>query len=209
MLGRSSVALLFAAFAIGACRSEREAPAKAPGAGNGAPIPVAAPHARLDPWGDAGRCAAAPPPSGSSIILQRERCYGFCPEYTLEIGADGMVSYNGRAYVRVHGTRIKRIAKDDAEAIFALAECGGFWSMDSDYSVPITDNPTAIVTLQVGGRHKVVRDYPPCHTGTWGTDAAAPPPSLCAVEQAIDEAADVDAWVKCVSDAGASEYCME
>jgi hypothetical protein len=207
---RSTFVMLAAVLVVGACRSERDVPANAPGAGNaGALVPVAAPHARLDPSGDSGRCSPAPPPPGSTITLTRVACYGFCPAYSLEVTADGTVTYNGHGWVRVRGTRIKRIAKSDAESLFAMAECGGFWSMQSQYTVPITDQPAAEVAVNVGGGPKIVRDYPPCHSGAWGTDAAAPPPSLCAIEKAIDQTADVDAWVMCVNDAGVRDYCME
>jgi Domain of unknown function (DUF6438) len=148
---------------------------------------------------DAGR--SPEPPAKAS--LQRVECYGFCPAYTVSITADGTVTYVGKAFVRVHGKRVKHVDPERAQALVDHFVSAQFFGFKDRYALGVTDMPTATVTFSAGGRTKQVEDYPPCHSG--GLGAAAPPADLCALEQEIDQLAGLDEWTRCHDDA--ENYC--
>ncbi len=124
----------------------------------------------------------------------------------MEVHPDGTVSYEGNSFVRVHGKVTTTIARPVADALFAQAACSGWAAWAPDYTEPITDNPAATVTVDMGrgAPVAVVRDYPPCHKGGAGTDT---PDALCQLEEAIDAAAGTDAWVPCPAPDGGKTYC--
>jgi hypothetical protein len=145
--------------------------------------------------------------ANESVTLDRSECYGRCPVYRVEIKGDGTVRYDGMKFVRVEGARTSRAPAEKVAALFAHFHRAGFAGMNAEYTYPVTDNPTATLTLHWDGQTKEVRDYPPCHEESYG-DAAAPPPELCALEKEVDEVAATKQWVECIDDKGApAPYC--
>lgn len=127
------------------------------------------------------------------VRLKREECYGLCPAYTVDIDADGNVTWNGEAYVGHKGPATKKI---DAAAVAALTkqfDAIGFMRLSWTECAGATDNPTAITTYVKDGRKRTIRDY----LG-WG----CVPPELRELEKEIDRVAGVDTWAKC-----AGKYC--
>lgn len=203
-------ALLLAA----SCRTVGDAPSPQPAspasaaatAPTGAGIPPAAVSAKLSPSG-ADDCAPAHQPPTAVLILERTMCYGYCADYTVEVHGDGQTLYEGRNYVRVRGRHAGRIPQADTNALFARAACAHPEKWKSEYTYPVTDNPTATVTVDLGtpGAHRVVvRDYPPCHQPHDGTDT---PQELCDLETAIDTTAGTAAYVDCATPDGGRTYC--
>ena len=134
-------------------------------------------------------------------------CYGFCPDYTIEVHGDGQAIYEGRNYVRVRGRVTGRIPQANVDALFAKAASAHPEKWKSDYTWPVTDNPTATVTVDLAGDGAppiVVRDYPPCHETHDGNDT---PAELCDLERAIDTTFGSSAYVECVSPDGGLTYC--
>jgi hypothetical protein len=204
---RTIASLAVTAALLAACRTEREPAAAGPASqGTTAIVPAAAQSARLGSPTPGSSCHAPPPPSTARLVLERTECYGFCPAYTVEVHPDGSVAYEGKAFVRVHGVAHATIAKATAEALFAQAACAGASSWSSDYTYPVTDNPTANVTVDLGtGTVVRVKDYPPCHPASTGYPGT--PDTLCQLEEAIDKAANVEAWSDCIGADGGPDYC--
>jgi hypothetical protein len=151
--------------------------------------------------------AAVPPSPGQpapegEIRLERTACYGFCPAYTVSITSGGRVHYDGKEFVRVHGGRDLTIDPEPARALFAQIEAARPFAMASRYFIGITDNPTATLTITLGGRTKTIVDYPPCHGSEFGT---ATPLPLCELEKRVDEVAGVADLVECRD--GEASYC--
>jgi hypothetical protein len=116
---------------------------------------------------------------------------------------DGTVIYEGTSFVRVRGKVCATIPKSTAEALFAEASRAGTSTWKHAYRVPITDNPSAIVTVHLGKAAPVtVTDYPPCH----GEDPKTPI-ALCKLEASIDRAADTKKWIACVAPDGGQAEC--
>jgi hypothetical protein len=97
-------------------------------------------------------------------------------------------------YVRIDKAE-GRILADAAQKVFASLAGAGFWAWKDRYDVPVTDQPSAIVTVSWGGRTKSVSEYPPCDK-----DSGAPP-ELCILGNTIDRVTGSDDWTKC-KDAG-------
>lgn len=138
-------------------------------------------------------CASPPtqPPAdtaNASITLERTRCFGFCPDYSVTVRGDGQVIYQGRAFVGVEGERRAEVSPQAAAALFARAEAIGFVNLRDEYRANITDIPSARVTLVTpDGRTKSVLDY--------GGEAVGMPASVRALQDEIDRVAGTNRWV--------------
>jgi len=143
-------------------------------------------------------------PSNTTISLTRSACYGTCPNYTVVIHGDGQVRFSTdlepvsgvdalhRQFaqsrgVLVAGTHEDRVPAQSVAALLAQFQRVGFWQLQDRYAARVTDNPTQIITLEVGGRRKQVVDYV-------GTEAGMPQ-SVRDLEDAIDRVADTARWV--------------
>jgi hypothetical protein len=114
---------VFALLLAASCRTVGDAPSQASApTKTGAPVPSAAVAARLSP---PTTTVCSPPPQSPSarLILERTACYGFCPDYTVEVRGDGMAIYEGRNFVRVRGKHMGRIPKAAVDALFGKAAC--------------------------------------------------------------------------------------
>jgi hypothetical protein len=168
-------------------------------------IAPAAVAARLSP--PAASCSPPRQSPSARLVLERTACYGSCPDYTLEIHGDGQAIFDGRTFVRVHGRVTGRIPQSAVDALFAKAACAHPEKWKSEYTWPVTDNPTATVTVDLAGDGApaiVVRDYPPCHETH---DADETPAELCELEKAIDAAFGSSAYVQCIAPDGGPIYC--
>jgi hypothetical protein len=120
----------------------------------------------------------------------------------VEVHRDGAVVYEGRAFVRVQGQAHWRMPPAAVDSLFRKAACAGAETWKRRYAVPITDSPSAKITVDLGsGPAVAVEDYPPCHS-----EAEPTPAALCDLENAIDDLAGTGAYVSCVrADGGLGE----
>lgn len=130
-----------------------------------------------------------PETAGKDIRIRLERtvCFGTCPAYTVEIRGDGRVTYTGEAYVAVGGVHRRTISRAAVAELLSLFRAADFYSLDNEYVGGVTDNPSQIVTLSIGGRRKTVADYVGWSVGM--------PFFVTRLEHAIDRAAGADTWV--------------
>ena len=136
-------------------------------------------------------------------MLERTACHGTCPAYSVEVRRDGTVVFQGNNFVRVHGTVCASIPKPKAAALFDEASRAHLSALKPSYRIPITDNPSATVTLQLAGAAAVaIEDYPPCHTEDPRTPAA-----LCKLEKSIDRVAGTSTWITCQAADGGTGDC--
>lgn len=112
----------------------------------------------LERWGQ-GRAFPEAPAEAVEIRLERSACFGFCPAYSLTIGGDGRVVFNGDAHTSVRGEVAYRI---DRQAVAALVEqfrAADFFSLEDSYASDVTDIPGTHLSLRIGDRVKRVFDY--------------------------------------------------
>jgi hypothetical protein len=86
-------------------------------------------------------------------------CFGTCPAYRVVLQPNGKLSYEGIAYVKRKGKFTASFHPDEFRKLVAIAKRVGFDSLAPSYSAPVTDMPTAIVTVKRGTAVKRVSDY--------------------------------------------------
>lgn len=144
-------------------------------------------------------------PADIEITLERSACFGTCPDYRVTITGDGSVRFSDRevnfpgAAAEVHsmfnGQNVLWSGTHDAEvspqAVAELIEkfrASHFMGMKPEYTAGVTDNPTYALTLRVGKTTKRVVDYVGNEVGM--------PASVTALEDAVDELAGTQRWVR-------------
>lgn len=123
-----------------------------------------------------------------SIYLERTGCFGTCPAYLTTLRSDGTVYFCGRADVHALGWQTGRIEPKDFNALVELFRRADVFSLEDEYTAEVTDNPTYIVGINIGGQKKVIVDY----VG----DEAGMPPIVTRLQDAIDKAAGTERWIK-------------
>lgn len=114
--------------------------------------------------------------------LSRTSCFGPCPVFSLEIGADGVARYEGpdrRQPVRGASEsepvfrRERQLSQSDRMELAKLVENGNFWSLKPSYDLEpfldprsgemlmmdVTDLPSAVLTLWRGSEMKSVSQH--------------------------------------------------
>lgn len=144
-------------------------------------------------------------PEDIEITLERSACYGTCPDYRVTIRGDGKVRFSTREIsfpgtaAEVHrmfnGRNVLWAGNHEAQvspqAVAVLIErfrTSHFMGMKPEYVAGVTDNPTYALTLRIGKVTKRVVDYVGKEIGM--------PASMTDLENAVDEVADTDRWVR-------------
>jgi hypothetical protein len=135
-------------------------------------------------------------PAPPVITLQRTVCYGTCPEYKLTIFADGRVLYEGISYVKKEGKAWGRITRRQLEELILEFNKINYFSLADSYTPgtkvcpqSMTDMPAATTSLTRNGKSKTIVHYHGCR-GLSVMD------QLTQLENKIDEAVNVNKWVK-------------
>ncbi len=115
---------------------------------------------------DNGHAAQAPqqqqeqaqPAVGDSVyfMIERTACYGTCPAYKLTIFQSGEALYEGRRFADREGRFTGRVDAATMQALKDAAEASGFYRLEKEYDMPVTDLPSLIIRLNTGGRDKKV-----------------------------------------------------
>lgn len=123
-----------------------------------------------------------------SIFLERTGCFGTCPAYLTTLRSDGTVYFCGRADVRALGWQTGRIDPEDFNRLVELFRRADVFSLEDKYAAEVTDSPTYIVGINIGGQRKVIVDY----VG----EEAGMPPVVTRLQEAIDTAAGTERWIE-------------
>ena len=122
------------------------------------------------------------------IVLYRGECKGTCPAYSVELLADGLVTFKGEAHVTCMGESSWRIDPAAVRALASRMEAAGFFGFEASYDSGVVDFPYHSVALTHGARaHSVVDNM--------GLKAGMPP-AMLEIEADIDRVAGTD---RCVS----------
>jgi len=122
-----------------------------------------------------------------TIALERTPCFGFCPDYRVEVHGDGTVVYEGRNFVQVKGRQTKQIPQAEVRKLLAAFEAAGFFKLRDEYTASVTDMPTHRMSLAFDGRNKTVTDY--------AGRMAEMPDSVSKLEELIDVTAGTSEWI--------------
>ena len=122
------------------------------------------------------------------ITLERTRCFGVCPAYTLTIYGDGQVVYDSKDFVRIEGTRTANISEEKVRQLVTEFQNIDYFSLDDSYEeFNVTDMPSAITSITINGQTKTIRHY--------HGDLSAPK-KLTELENRIDQIVNTDQWIK-------------
>jgi ankyrin repeat protein len=136
------------------------------------------------------------------VALRRTTCFGTCPDYRVEIQADGQVTYHGNAFVLVKGTYRWRVSPAAVTDLIQLLRRADFFKLDGYYTLNASDLPTYVTRVSVGTKDKFVLNYGGSGMGgaAASTSFGGPSPNMPSVvteiENAIDQAVDDASWIK-------------
>ena len=122
------------------------------------------------------------------ITLERTACKGTCPVYKLTIYGSGTVIYEGKDYVTTKGKVESTINEGKIAQLVAEFEKIDYFSLNDSYvERVITDAPSAITSITLGGETKSITHY--------HGDLNAPE-ELEELEDKIDEIVNSEQWIK-------------
>lgn len=141
------------------------------------------------------------------ITLTRTACFGTCPDYKVTINGNGHVIFTTReaptdeatdalsahhrfatmSYVVAPGRHEDQIDPEAVDRLIEQFREAGFFSLKSEYSAQITDNPTYVLEIDTGHGRKKVLDYVGREIGM--------PKAVTDLEDAVDKAAGTARWV--------------
>jgi ankyrin repeat protein len=122
------------------------------------------------------------------ITLQRTACYGSCPAYSVEVNGDGTVDYSGGTFVAFTGHHRGSIPPANVLELLNIFRAADYFSLDDEYRMSVTDNPTYITSIQIDGRRKQVKDYVGLEIGM--------PQAVSDLENEIDRLSGSERWVR-------------
>jgi ankyrin repeat protein len=127
--------------------------------------------------------------SGNGVVMTLERtgCFGMCPGYSVEIHGDGTVKYTGKSFVVVTGEHRDRLSTEQVSELIDAFRTVDYFSLEDEYSYPVTDNPTYLTSFRIDQVEKQVTDY----VG----DEAGMPEAVSELEATIDRVADTKKWI--------------
>ena len=121
------------------------------------------------------------------ITLERQGCFGSCPGYTVHIDGDGRATYEGGGYVDVLGTHHYRIPPLDVAKLVESLRASDIWSLRRAYTAGITDNPTYMLTINMGEQeHRLEHDV---------GQMAGMPSTVSDFEEEVDKTAHSHKWI--------------
>lgn len=155
---------------------------------NGKPVPVVLrEYIREEEAPGRHRDLPSVPLAKTHIALERTNCYGTCPTYRVDLFGDGTAVYEGGIYVDVTGRHSYHVAPAEIAKLVASAKSKDLWSLRSRYVSEVTDNPTSIVTIELGKEVLKVTDYV-------GQDVGMPE-HVIEFEKEVDEVAQAHQWI--------------
>ncbi len=123
--------------------------------------------------------SAIPAEPGDSLVayLERTRCFGVCPYYSIHIYKSGYVLYVGIDHVEKIGRYFTFLPEQKVKSIGEKAISIGYFELNNEYRNPyLTDFPTVYSEVRYNGMQKKITHYD-----------ADPPKSLIEMENFIDE----------------------
>jgi hypothetical protein len=138
---------------------------------------------------------AQPDLSQVLISLKRTQCYGTCPSYRVQIRGNGEVLYRGEEFVLVKGTHRWHVDPATLAPLLELFRRADYFKLDGYYEYFVTDLPTYITRLSIGGQHKFVLDYGNGVVPDDDLEAPRMPPIVWEIEGAIDRISGATGFV--------------
>lgn len=130
-------------------------------------------------------------PEDVTIGFTEGGCMGPCPVYSVEIGGDGTVVFEGDRDVAALGRHIYRVDPDEVASLVDAFRAADFFSLDDRY-VGMMDGGAYTLSIAIGGRSKSVFN----EGGTW----RGMPDAVVELIYEIRRVADVEPMIEGTSD---------
>lgn len=89
------------------------------------------------------------------LLKLRRVCDG-CPNYTISLTGDGVLTFDGGDFALAHGVRQSYVDRAVADALFDAFVQSEFIDMEGNYPSPGTEKMTVSLTVQIGSYTKSV-----------------------------------------------------
>jgi Domain of unknown function (DUF6438) len=131
---------------------------------------------------------AAPARHVHLASLRRARCYEACPVYRLTVYRDGVVEYEGEAFVKVKGKVTGKLSPEELTALEELFRKHGYLQLADAYRYPGRNDAAFVYTAYTpeGGTRKDVAHY-------LGDPNA--PQRLLELEADFDAVVGIERWI--------------
>jgi len=137
-------------------------------------------------------------PADTIIRLEQTDCFFTCPAYVVTISADGLVTFEGKANVKVLGKAQSRISVEKVQALVAAFLKVKFFSLRDHYNsaedgcqISDGDTSSSIISIVIGGRSKSVSHYHGCFPKKKHLLDG-----LISLEEQIDDVVNTDQWIE-------------
>jgi len=108
--------------------------------------------------------------------IERTRCFGICPVYSISVYRSGFVLYEGIDHTKPIGKYFTWMNRSALVGIGEKAQALGFFELNNEYKNPyLTDFPTVYVEVRYQGKIKRITHYD-----------AEPPRNLVEMEDYLD-----------------------
>lgn len=130
--------------------------------------------------------------TSTSIEYSRGPCFGACPSYSVIIGGDGSVKFNGTHNTRVKGNTTGSVDPKKVAQILNRLNSANFNALEDRAFLWCFDTPTVGVSVTINGEKKTVMSDAACYGKKDGIQGR-----FVEVAEEIDQIVDTDQWVKC------------
>lgn len=127
------------------------------------------------------------------ISLSRSGCFGTCPSYAVDIYGSGKAEYRGDGYVDVFGRHVYAVPPESVARLVDSLRNSDIWSLRPVYRAKITDSPTYVLKIGIGGETHTLEDY----VGEWAGMRA----TVSDFEGEVDKVARSSMWTHLSSEA--------
>lgn len=93
------------------------------------------------------------------ISIEKLRCMGDCPVFTLEVYENGLILYDGKMFVPLSGKYSGKVSKKELEELQNKFLENGFFDFEDFYKAQVLDLQTTYIFFSYNGKEKKIRDY--------------------------------------------------
>jgi len=116
------------------------------------------------------------------ISIEKLRCMGDCPVFTLQIYKNGFILYDGKMFVPLSGKYSGKISKKEVEGLKSKFLENDFFGFENFYKAQVLDLQTTYIFFSHNGKEKKIRDY------------SNPPEELRQLEELLTGLVDTVKW---------------
>ena len=121
-----------------------------------------------------------------TIMLKRGGCFGLCPIYDVAVSTAG-IEFDGHAFVTALGKHTASIDGNEVRKLAKKFVAADFYSMDAEYIACVTDVSVYILSIEIDGHKKEVKD----RRGRW----VGMPSVISQLEDDVDTLAQTSRWI--------------